>query len=107
MITFTTETGSVYQLDQAQMWVRRMTGTHPPTANQRTDGDWQHYAAAGVPPLDLFTLLEEDTPALASLTPIAGERFLIIWGWDYGDGGQRTRLRRTITSQVTEVKEQE
>ena len=39
--TYTTETGSVYELCSERMIVRRMSSTHAPTKRQGTDGKWQ------------------------------------------------------------------
>jgi hypothetical protein len=73
---FRTETGSVYEIKGHRM--RRLTGTRPPTRNQRGEGVWREYTAI--------------VPA-----PRVGARPLVQWGWE-GDV-----LRQTLLSEVVEV----
>jgi hypothetical protein len=40
---FKTATGSVYELDQLEKKVRRLTGVENPTPRQGTDGEWKEY----------------------------------------------------------------
>jgi hypothetical protein len=42
--TFTTESGSVYEVDEAGHRMRRVTGEEPPTPRQGDDGAWKDYA---------------------------------------------------------------
>ena len=77
MITFTTETGSVYEVDEERRRIRRLSGTHEPTVNQGEDGEWQSYLKT---------------------SPIKkGQGVLIVWRIDGNN------VRRTFTSEVTEV----
>lgn len=49
--TVYTESGSVYELDEVQRRVRRLSGVTTPTARQSADGEWQEYAKLYVLPL--------------------------------------------------------
>ena len=43
MISFTTESGSVYQVDPIQSRVRRLEGNASPLPRQGKDGEWKEY----------------------------------------------------------------
>lgn len=42
---FITETGSTYEVDEAQKRVRRLSGNKAPTARQGYDREWRSYEA--------------------------------------------------------------
>lgn len=42
-LTFSTETGSIYEVDPANRRVRRITGHRPPTERQGSDGEWKTF----------------------------------------------------------------
>lgn len=42
---FTTETGSMYEVNDTQ--IRRLAGAHAPTSRQGPDGEWKSFAAMG------------------------------------------------------------
>jgi hypothetical protein len=44
MKVFHTESGSVYQLDEANQKIRRLSGVNAPTPRQGQDGEWRPYA---------------------------------------------------------------
>lgn len=44
--TFTTQTGSLYEIDTDLKRIRRITGSHEPTGRQSHDGTWQDYDQA-------------------------------------------------------------
>ena len=46
MSTFSTKTGSLYEIDTSLKRIRRITGSHEPTGRQSSDGDWQDYDMA-------------------------------------------------------------
>ena len=46
--TFTTRSGSLYEIDTSLSRIRRVTGPNPPTQRQGTDGEWQDYQAAAI-----------------------------------------------------------
>lgn len=92
---FRTETGSKYELDTKRHRIRRLHGTHPPTANQGPDGEWRDYVILADP--------EGGNPAT---TPIAGHRLLIIWGVDADPQGRGVVVRRTVTSLVVKTEEE-
>ena len=41
--TFSTQTGSLYEIDVDLKRIRRVTGSHEPTGRQSHDGTWQDY----------------------------------------------------------------
>jgi len=43
--TFTTESGSVYEVDGGRQRIRRVAGVEAPTVRQGDDGQWRPYAA--------------------------------------------------------------
>ncbi len=43
MTTFTTETGSVYEVAPDRKQIRRLEGTHDPTPRQGPDGEWKEF----------------------------------------------------------------
>lgn len=43
MITFSTITGSLYEVDPDAKRIRRITGVDAPTARQGPDGEWRDY----------------------------------------------------------------
>lgn len=72
-----TESGSVYELDQAGWRVRRRAGTHAPTARQGADGTWRVLAERCV--------------------PVVGEPLLFVWS-------RAADLERcTVTTRVVAV----
>jgi hypothetical protein len=83
--TFTTETGSVYELDSDQKRIRRLSGIKDPTVRQGLDGDWKDFASL-MPP-----------------DPVEGGRVYIIWKVDNVDGVSVNR--GTLTSAVVKVEE--
>lgn len=42
---YKTESGSVYQVDEANSRVRRLLGTNAPTPRQGPDGEWKQYVS--------------------------------------------------------------
>jgi hypothetical protein len=90
VMTVTTETGSIYEIDPVFKRMRRMAGTHDPTPNQRGDGQWRAY--------------NEIT------TPVVGERLIVAWGFelprDYeAAAGASLMARHTVTSEVTHIQD--
>jgi|HubBroStandDraft_2_1064218.scaffolds.fasta_scaffold150007_3 hypothetical protein len=81
MIRFETETGSQYELDEEGMRLRRLSGKHAPTANQRQDEEWREYQS------------------IAELS--IGNSPLVVWGTEITDEGPM--LRRTLISPVVRV----
>jgi hypothetical protein len=78
---FRTESGSEYEVDEDRRRIRRLSGNHEPTFNQGADHEWQSYLKT---------------------SPIReGEPVLIVWRWS-PDG---SRLLRTLTSRITEIRE--
>lgn len=45
MIRFETESGSSYELDEANRRIRRLSGKRPPHRSQPPDGEWKSYIA--------------------------------------------------------------
>ena len=43
MLRFTTESGSVYEVDDANTRIRRLEGRHDATPRQGADGEWRVY----------------------------------------------------------------
>lgn len=79
MITFTTATGSRYELDEAGRRIRRLAGNAPPTVRQGQDGEWRQYKEIN--------------------TPVPGAPVLIVWRYR-GDVAESTITSTVIT--VTE-----
>ena len=77
MISFKTETGSIYECDEERRRIRRLSGTHEPTPNQGEDEEWQSYLKTS--PIEV------------------GQGVLIVWRIE------GNVLKRTFTSEVTEV----
>jgi len=44
MLRFTTESGSVYEVDCEDKKIRRLNGIKSPTARQGKDGEWKNYS---------------------------------------------------------------
>ena len=91
MIKFTTETGSVYELDRHKQLIRRVSGNHPVTRNQRAEGEWRHYENLALWGPGYGEVIR---------APRAGERLMIVWG---NEPETPDVLRRTLTSMVTRV----
>jgi hypothetical protein len=83
MMKFVTETGSVYEVDQAGRRLRRLSGYAAPTANITEDGRWRTFLHVG--PLE------------------HGRRVFVIWGLEHRDK-DGLKLRQTLTSEVTNIK---
>lgn len=78
IISYVTETGSVYQVDYERKLARRVSGNGEPTANFGRDARWNPYA----------DVVRTPTGALA-----------FIWQVNPVDGGM-VHFRTTITSTV-------
>jgi hypothetical protein len=85
MITFTTRTGSVYELqldgnglDSGE--IRRLTGVNDPTPRQGPDGEWNQFT-------------------WSDGKPIVGQPYLIGWRIEGGV------MKSTVTSEVKTVTE--
>jgi hypothetical protein len=76
--TFTTHSGSRYELDPATSRIRRLSGSHDPTPRQGPDGAWRTYEALG--PLEV------------------GAQLVVVWRT--GDDGV---AECTVTSPVATV----
>jgi hypothetical protein len=72
-----TESGSIYEIDEENKQVRRLTGTANPTLRQGADGEWRKYA-------NLIYNLDNS--------------MLIVWKYDIVD--EKTIARSTITSPI-------
>lgn len=83
MIRFTTESGSVYELDDKR--VRRLTGTNNPTPRQGPDGEWKPLADVIPPKL------------------VEGTRVYLVWRYDETEEGQIAR--GTMTSRIVKMEE--
>ena len=77
IITFTTESGSIYELDIGNKRIRRMMGSSPPTPHQGADGQWFRYMAISPPEV--------------------GGYVNIVWCWE------NSLLKTTMTSNVVHV----
>lgn len=69
MVKFTTQTGSVYELDDAAKRVRRLTGRAEPTPRQGVDGRWRTYVdrtelRAGLPVVFAWSAHEGTTTSV-------------------------------------------
>lgn len=70
-MTFTTESGSTYEVNMTNSIICRTGGTHPPTKSQGTDGEWKSYNK-----LDVFVgkrafiQWEPDSPKFTVTTPV-------------------------------------
>ncbi len=58
MIVFETMTRSVYELDEEQKLVRRVTGTRQPQPRQGFDGEWRPYEAVSPVKLGMGVCIE-------------------------------------------------
>lgn len=89
MIKFTTETGSIYEMDEIDGRIRRLSGNHAPTSRQGEDGSWRNYhgiRSGGV---------QDNIPFAFNNGPVlVGQRMLIIWN----EEGQCT-----LTSVVVDI----
>lgn len=81
MIKFTTESGSVYEVDNSACRMRRLSGTHEPTNNQGPDGNWKNYG--------LISAIAVDSPVL------------IVWLVEPDD--VNWKVRTTLTSLVVDI----
>lgn len=84
MVRFLTETGSIYEIDEANKQVRRISGQHAPTHRQGEDGCWRTYYS------------------ITNLLAWVGGRVLIVWDQVEEEDGQ-TILQSTLTSVVVRV----
>jgi hypothetical protein len=82
MLRITTVTGSTYEIDTDSKRMRRVSGDHAPTANQRADGAWRTY--------------EEISPV------VLGAGVVTVWGWEHTEEDGLV-LRRTLTSDVVAI----
>lgn len=81
MIKFTTETGSVYEVDASACRMRRLSGTHAPSTNQGEDSVWKNYGL---------------------ISPVeAGSPVLVVWLVEPDD--VNWKVRSTITSPVVDI----
>jgi hypothetical protein len=78
-VTFETVSGSTYELDTDAQRIRRLAGSHAPTARQGEDGEWRAYVTTS----DL----------------VVGAPLLIVWDVE-GD-----HAKCTMTSTVTVIDE--
>lgn len=80
---FRTISGSVYELDDLNKRIRRMSGAKDPTPRQGPDGEWKTYAH----------LLE---------APQEGKSLVIVWA--VGDDTEAgPLLKTTMTSMIVEI----
>lgn len=94
---FTTQSGSVYEVDVTNKKIRRLSGTTDPTPRQGEDGEWKSYE-------DFGSLTEILIGNKGKLT--IGESAVIVWVQSEhaplsNDGGVKT----TFTSPVMEIDE--
>ena len=82
MIKFTTESGSQYELDEARLQIRRLSGSMSPTERQGSDGEWKSYA-----------LIYE--------SPEIGKHVLIVWRVTEEGIWQSTRTSPIVALEVT------
>jgi len=86
---FHTETGSIYEIDQANKQVRRLTGKNDPTPRQNKDEQWRKFSA--------------HSPV------IKGENVVFFWGDETNllpetkAAGLNSAIPATITSLVVEI----
>jgi len=76
---FETETGSLYEIDEAANRVRRLIGVKNPTPRQGNDGEWKTY--------------EDHSPI------VIGQSVLLWWAVESGVG------KSTVTSLVKRILE--
>ena len=82
MIQFTTKSGSVYQIDQNNLKIRRVSGLLPTTNRQGKNGEWKIFI---------------------DCSPVEkGKPVIIIWSYDLTDNGL---VARTTATSVVESKE--
>jgi hypothetical protein len=96
--TFTTRSGSVYQVDTANQKVRRLEGEADPTPRQGKDGEWKSYEWIGC--LSDYILVGNEGKIKV------GEGALIVWVQSEHQslssfGGVKT----TLTSDVIKITE--
>lgn len=60
MIKFSTQTGSLYELDAPNKRVRRLQGTHEPTPRQGEDGEFREYFSAEIISQGLLLVWNEE-----------------------------------------------
>lgn len=83
MITFKTESGSIYEVDLENMRCRRVTGVRSATPRQGIDGEWKKFK-------------------YASVIAIGGP---VLFTWEVVVDGTEYVQRCTSTSRVTEILE--
>jgi hypothetical protein len=84
-ITFETKSGSIYEVNEEEKKIRRLSGTNQPTERQGQDGEWKVYESLCS---SSFGLLKEEEPAV------------IVWGFDeLGNNGSGI-LKTTVTSPI-------
>jgi len=83
MKLITTDSGSVYELDEDQKRIRRLSGAKPPTPRQGSDGEWRQYEG------------------LDRVGPEGAQRLMVIWRIDEDEGFPDVRIARsTLTSTI-------
>lgn len=93
-----TESGSIYELDQANKRIRRIEGMQVPTPRMGSDGTWKTFVQA-----DIVDMLDPDSSNVKSNDGCTQQRLAIIWRWDLQDGTMIARS--TLTSAIVEVHE--
>lgn len=79
LIEYTTETGSLYEVNYDEKKIRRVTGTHDPTNHQGKDGEWKDFLEVNTD----YGYLE------------------VIWRIEKADGG--FIVRRTVSSNIVSM----
>lgn len=62
MKRFLTESGSIYEVDEENRRVRRLTGEHEPTPRQGPDGQWKDFLSYDDIHIGLMFVWEFDGP---------------------------------------------
>lgn len=81
IITITTSSRSVYELNRTDRTIRRLGGGEAPTPRQGPDGEWKKLAA--------------------ECRPVIGQSMLLVWGIE--PNGSMLRLKSTVTSPVVSI----
>jgi hypothetical protein len=92
---FTTETGSIYEVNITNKQIRRLSGTRNATTRQGQDGEWKDYAYIFPDPIDV------------------GKIVLIVWAHDTSildetedlDADPDYVMKTTMTSAVVKIEE--
>lgn len=82
---FETLSGSVYEVNEEEKQIRRLSGLNKPSESQGEDGEWKEYEILCS---SSFGLLKEEEPAV------------IVWGFDKLSDNGSGILKTTVTSPI-------